>query len=320
VKEIKKFELFEDSTNAEIKNFLGDVFRETRRKKPTEELATTLIDYLNRRDGVETGLNQQQDNSLADLVTRRVSNRQNREDLTDLNIQTKLSPVVGKVQTRGLTGDKQKNAELIVEALKKYGIVNPLTQKAILSVIGKESNFIPKDEISYKNTSNERIRKIFGSRVKNLSDNELSRIKKTDEFWDVVYGGRYGNDRPGDGAKYRGRGFNQLTFKSNYEKYNNLLKQHGTNVDIVRNPEMVNNPEIAAEINALYFLNGLSSRHSKRKFGNDDPNDFTDFEDALGAAVNANAGWGKDIRGSRALRNALAYSSRFEIGDYSNLA
>lgn len=315
MRNIKEFELFEDSA----KEFISSVKRERGKRKPTEELATTLRNYLNRRDGIDpqqqTG--QQETGSLADILVGKMSNR---DEIEDLDLQTKLSPVVGKVDPKGLSGDKKKNAQLVVDALKKYGIVNPLTQKAILSVIGKESNFIPKDEISYKNTSNERIRKIFGSKVKDLSDDELNRIKKTDEFWDVVYGGRYGNDSPGDGAKYRGRGFNGLTFKGNYEKYNNLLKQHGTNVDIVRNPEMANDPEIAAELNALYFLDRLSSKHSKRKFGNDDPNDFTKFEDALGAAVNANAGWGKDITGSRAWRHALAYSSRFEIGDYSNLA
>lgn len=319
MKNIKTYEIFEDSTD----QFISNVKREKNRRRPAQELATTLRNYLGQRDGTDSeqqASGEQGEDNLANMIMGRMTGNDRNQDLEDLSIQTNLSPVVGKVDPKGLSGDKKKNAELVVNALKKYGIVNPLTQKAILSVIGKESNFIPKDEISYRNTSNERIRKIFGSRVKNLSDDELNRIKKTDEFWDVVYGGRYGNDNPGDGAKYRGRGFNGLTFKGNYEKYNNLLKQHGTNVDIVRNPEMANDPVIAAELNALYFLNGLSSRHSKRKFGNDDPNDFTKFEDALGAAVNANAGWGNDITGSRAWRHALAYSSRFEIGDYSNLA
>ncbi len=315
MKIIKKFELFENFTNTGINQFLDLFKKETERKKPAEELATTLKKYLNLRGGDKQESNGQGNKSLIELIRKIPKN-----EITDLDVQTRISPVVGKVKYKGIFGKRKENAELIVNALKKYGIVNPLVQKAILSVVGKESNFIPQDETSYKNTKNDRIRKIFGSRVKNLSDNELNKIKKTDEFWEVVYGGRYGNDSPGDGEKYRGRGFNGLTFKSNYKKYNNLLKQHGTNVDIVKNPEMVNDPGISAEINALYFLNGLSNKQSKRKFGNDDPNDFTDFEDALGAAVNANAGWGKDIKGSRDWRNALVYSSKFEIDDYSNLA
>jgi len=144
--------------------------------------------------------------------------------------------------------------------------------------------------------------------------------RNEDAFWDRVYGGRYGNDKPGDGSKYRGRGFNQLTFKGSYEKYNKLLKKNGVNVDIVRNPEMVNDPKVAADVNALYFLDRLSSKHSKRKFGNNDPNDFSKFEDALGAAVNANAGWGKETRGSRHYRNALAYAGGIDIEDLSSVA
>ena len=83
---------------------------------------------------------------------------------------------------------------------------------------------------------------------------------------------------------------------------------------------MVNDPKIAADVNALYFLDRLSSKHSKRKFGNNDPNDFSKFEDALGAAVNANAGWGKETRGSRHYRNALAYAGGIDIEDLSSVA
>jgi len=236
----------------------------------------------------------------------------------DTELQKKISPVSGTLDTSkaNVSGDKKKNIEKIISALNKYGIVNPLTQKAILSVIGKESNYIPKTERSYKNTDNDRIRKYFGKRVAGYSEDELTKLKKSgDAFWNVVYGGRYGNNEENDGADYRGRGFNQITFKGSYEKYRDLLRKNGTNVDIVRNPEMLNDIDVAAEVNALFFLNRLNSRHSKRKFGNDDPNDFTTFEKALGAAVNSNAGWGKDILGSRSYRNALAYSNALNIED-----
>ncbi len=238
-----------------------------------------------------------------------------------ITLQKELSPVQGNVEIEGLSGEQKKNAEAVVAALNKYGIVNPLTQKAILSVIGKESGFVPQDEISYANTSNDRIRMIFGKRVADLSDQELTDLKRNETaFWDKVYGGRYGNDNKGDGSKYRGRGFNGLTFKSNYKKYGRLLKENGVNVDIVANPDRVNDVGIAAEINALYFLNGLTNKSSKKKFGNDDPNDFTSFDKALGAAVNANAGWGKDILGGRDYRAAQAYAAKFDIADIQSMA
>jgi hypothetical protein len=44
----------------------------------------------------------------------------------------------------------------------------------------------------YKNTSNKRIREIFGDRVKDLSDKELKELKaNTHIFWDRVYGPDY---------------------------------------------------------------------------------------------------------------------------------
>lgn len=314
MKNLDNFSVFESSSN-NVSDFIDYIKKKKLElsskglsKKPNEIILDLLL------KGVKTG---SQAGEIDDLST---SGSLSPEAET-LRLQTSVSPVVGKVNIRNLRQGKKENAKLILDSLNKFGIVNPLIQKAILSVIGKESNYIPKNEKSYKNTSNERIRKIFGSRVSGLSDRELTRLKRDeDAFWDRVYGGRYGNDKPGDGSKYRGRGFNQLTFKGNYEKYNKLLKKGGVNVDIVRNPEMVNDPKIAAEVNALYFLDRLSSKHSKRKFGNNDPNDFSKFEDALGAAVNANAGWGKETRGSRHYRNALAYASGIDIEDLSSVA
>ena len=72
--------------------------------------------------------------------------------------------------------------------MNRHGINNPYTQKAILGTIGKECGFVPQDEIGYGNTSNDRIRKIFGKRI-TVSDSELSSIKKDDvKFFDMVYG------------------------------------------------------------------------------------------------------------------------------------
>jgi predicted chitinase len=241
-----------------------------------------------------------------------------------------VSPVKGEIDVEAPSVPEKEMVKKIVAALKKYGIVNPLVQKAILSVIGKESGFkINRDEVPYRNTSNSKIRGLFGKRVKDLSDEELTKLKSNDvKFWDRVYGPddptgmsqKYGNTSKGDGAKYVGRGFNGITFKSNYKKYSDLLNKNGTVVDLVSNPKMLYDPEIAAEVNALYFADGLSSKFSKKKYGNDDPNDFKDFKTALKAAVNANAGWGRDIEGGEDLRRAESYSAKFDVTDISKMA
>lgn len=59
-----------------------------------------------------------------------------------------------------------------------------------------------------------------------------------------------GNGAIGDGAKYKGRGFIQLTGKANYRRYSQRL---GLGDRLVRNPDLANKPEIAADLLA-YFL------------------------------------------------------------------
>jgi predicted chitinase len=248
----------------------------------------------------------------------------------DLDLDPKVTPVAGTLDmTRVSSGDK-KMAEIVLEKLKKYGIVNPIVQKAILSVVGKESKFNPQiSEVSYSKTLNSRIRKIFGNRVKDLSDSELNSLKKDQvKFWDRVYGEsdptgasqKMGNTEPGDGYKYRGRGFNGITFKSNYKKYTDLLKKNGVNANLVQNPELLTDPEIAAEVNALYFVEQLSSPESRKKYGNGNPNDFKDFQTALKAVTNANAGWGRNIEGSEDLAKATEYSKKIDVQNLTNLA
>jgi putative chitinase len=202
----------------------------------------------------------------------------------------------------GSFSDVDKMISIIVKYLNKHGITNPIVQKAILATIGKESGFTATKEASYKTTSPARIRQVFGSRFAGMSDGEINSVKQDDTaFWDKVYGGEWGrknlgNIQPGDGAKYLGRGFNGITGRANYKTYTDMLRKAGSNLDLISNPEILEkSPEASAEVNALYFINGLSHPLIKRKYGNSNPNDFKDFDTALKAVVNANAGAGTDI-------------------------
>ena len=73
--------------------------------------------------------------------------------------------------------------------------------------------------------------------------------KGAEAIGDVVYGGRMGNTKPGDGYKYRGRGYIQLTGKEAYEKLGKFI-----GVDLVGDPDKVNDPSIAAKIVPAFFL------------------------------------------------------------------
>lgn len=58
-----------------------------------------------------------------------------------------------------------------------------------------------------------------------------------------------GNTQPGDGAKYHGRGFVQLTWKVNYQKMStHLTNTFGKTIDLVNEPDLALKPEYAAEI------------------------------------------------------------------------
>ncbi len=73
------------------------------------------------------------------------------------------------------------------------------------------------------------------------------------EFADgSAYEGRrdLGNTQAGDGPRYKGRGFVQLTGRNNYTKYAQIL-----GIDLVGNPELAADPQYAAKI----LAHGMSS-------------------------------------------------------------
>lgn len=63
-----------------------------------------------------------------------------------------------------------------------------------------------------------------------------------------LYDGRLGNSTPGDGARYRGRGFVQLSGLTNYATYGDKI-----GCDLVSKPELANAPEVAALLLAVFL-------------------------------------------------------------------
>lgn len=70
------------------------------------------------------------------------------------------------------------------------------------------------------------------------------------DYYTRLYEHRHdlGNCEPGDGAKFHGRGFIQITGRANYASYGKLL-----GVDLVANPDAALEPCAAATILAAYF-------------------------------------------------------------------
>jgi predicted chitinase len=64
-----------------------------------------------------------------------------------------------------------------------------------------------------------------------------------------------GNTKPGDGAKYKGRGYIQLTGKYNYKKAGEAL-----GLPLEQKPELLEKPEIAAKAAVWYWKNRVAPK------------------------------------------------------------
>ena len=66
---------------------------------------------------------------------------------------------------------------------------------------------------------------------------------------------RLGNDKVGDGEKYKGRGYIQLTGKDNYARAGQAL-----GLPLAKHPELVEKPEIAAKTAIWYWKNHVATK------------------------------------------------------------
>lgn len=189
-----------------------------------------------------------------------------------------------------------KLLEPIVQALNELNVKDSFLRAAIIANIEKECALIPRVENmrAYARTSNARIRSIFTTRVNFLSDDELNRIKKDEkEFTELVYGYKtrigkgLGNTAPGDGWKYRGRGYIQITGKANYERMSRI-----SGYDLVSNPDiLIDDPLVSAKVSILFILNDLKERN----FPNQLSANRAVTQVIGGRGLNLNSGYGAEL-------------------------
>jgi predicted chitinase len=170
---------------------------------------------------------------------------------------TEPKPVIKKLP-------QSQNLKLMEAALIKIGVTNTEMIKAVKANSLKESGgqVVVEDLAGYGRTANSRIREIFGDRVAKYTEDQLTQLKKnTPLFTDAIYGvssGKVGkglgNTAAGDGYKYRGRGFIQLTGKANYTAASLALYK---DTRLVKNPDLALQPQIAADTTAWYIKTGI---------------------------------------------------------------
>lgn len=121
----------------------------------------------------------------------------------------------------------------IPDTAAKFGITNVLRLAHFLAQCGHESGGF-KAVSENLNYSADGLKKVFGKYFPgNLNE---SYAKQPEKIASRVYGSRMGNgdEASKDGWKYRGRGYIQLTGKSNYQSFDAIVED-----DIINNPDLV---------------------------------------------------------------------------------
>jgi putative chitinase len=161
-----------------------------------------------------------------------------------------MSEAMKKLQERcGVAADGAFGPNT-ARAIAKHFDLSPNRAAHLLGQASHESAgfTITKENLYY--STPERIQAIWPSRFKTIADAEPY-AKNPQALADKVYGGRGGNN--GEGYKWRGRGFIQLTFRDNYRSFASDMRVP----EVMEDPSLVET-EYAFE-SAYWFFdkNGL---------------------------------------------------------------
>lgn len=161
----------------------------------------------------------------------------------DVPSKEKKKPV--KIDTsKTLTGTVHEVA--LTKAAKEAGITDPIELAAFLAQTAHEShNF--KSMVEYGGRSYfKKYEPVFRKDKKTgklIIDPKTGKPKHFNPKADEL-----GNDFRGDGIRYKGRGYIQITGRDNYKRVGQRI-----GVDLVNNPELAEKPEIAAKVAIMYW-------------------------------------------------------------------
>jgi predicted chitinase len=153
---------------------------------------------------------------------------------------------------------------VVIAALLAAGL-SAKAQANVLAQVEAESNFVPKSEDLYysadglANTWPNRFGqkgpdgKLLKDKNNRVLPNQIATdiAKNPEKIAEAVYGKRkdLGNTADGDGFKYRGRGFLQITGKDAYKSLGDYI-----GVDLVGDPDKLNEISVAAKSIPWFFL------------------------------------------------------------------
>jgi len=133
-----------------------------------------------------------------------------------------------RIMSKATDANIQKYLSALNAAMAKYQMNTPKRQAAFLSQIAVESA-----QLKF--------------------DTELPSSANGFDFSKYENRKNLGNNQPGDGAKFKGRGLIQLTGRYNYTAMTKKLNALGIAVNLIDNPEIAARADISALIAAQYF-------------------------------------------------------------------
>lgn len=158
----------------------------------------------------------------------------------------------------GLSGSSASNKQVLINEMAKSGM-GKQEQAMFMANMDVESGGFRRMDENMNYSSVGRIKEVFGKNaaLQKLDDAGIAKLVNNPQgLANVVYGNRMGNGA--DGYTYRGRGFTQLSGKDNYRMAGEAL-----GLDLVNNPDLLLNPEIAAKVSLWKWQQSGASKQAK---------------------------------------------------------
>ena len=138
-------------------------------------------------------------------------------------------------------------------AAQAHGISTPRRIRHWLAQMSVESAGFTRLEEDLTYTTPERICAVWPSRFPTIAA-ATPFLRNPRGLAERVYGGRGGNDVAGDGWRYRGRSWMDITFKRNYGRASAWC-----GLDLVAQPDQAADPKVASTIAAAFWeMEGLN--------------------------------------------------------------